>query len=122
AVEAAPDLAPQTLANWVLGELQAARRHNPDGEDLEPEVLADVVTRVSDKSITNAAGREVLATLIASGGDPGEIIERLGLTSISSDGELEAIVETALAENAEAAERVKAGNAKAIGPIIGAVM
>jgi aspartyl-tRNA(Asn)/glutamyl-tRNA(Gln) amidotransferase subunit B len=40
-----------------------------------------------------------------------------------SDGdELGAIVEAALAANADAAEKIRGGNMKAIGPIIGHVM
>jgi aspartyl-tRNA(Asn)/glutamyl-tRNA(Gln) amidotransferase subunit B len=122
AIEAVPDLDSTVVANWILDDLQAARRANAEGNEVEPAALAAVVALVQSKGITHAAGREVLATLISSGGTPDEIVERLGLAAMSSDGELEAIVERALAENAEAAERVKAGNAKAIGPIIGAVM
>ena len=45
-----------------------------------------------------------------------------GLAQISDSGELEAAVERALQANPDAAERVRDGNPKAIGPIVGAVM
>jgi aspartyl-tRNA(Asn)/glutamyl-tRNA(Gln) amidotransferase subunit B len=123
AVEAAPELEAAAVANWVLDDLQAARHQaGAGGREVEAAALVAVVGLVRGKRITHAAGREVLATLIASGGTPEEIIEQRGLVAMASDGELEGIVERALADNAEAAERVKAGNAKAIGPIIGAVM
>ena len=40
----------------------------------------------------------------------------------SDDGELEAIVAAAIEANPEAAEQIRAGNGKAIGAIVGAVM
>ncbi|MDQ3676719.1 MAG: GatB/YqeY domain-containing protein, partial [Actinomycetota bacterium] len=56
------------------------------------------------------------------GGDPAAIVESEGLGSIGGDDALEPIVEAALAANADAAEKIKQGNMKAIGAIIGHVM
>jgi len=49
-------------------------------------------------------------------------VESEGLAAIGGGDELAEIVAAALAANADAAERVRAGNAKAIGPIVGHVM
>jgi aspartyl-tRNA(Asn)/glutamyl-tRNA(Gln) amidotransferase subunit B len=49
-------------------------------------------------------------------------VEREGLAQISDSSELEAIVDRAIEAEAEAAEQVRQGNAKAIGRIVGAVM
>jgi aspartyl-tRNA(Asn)/glutamyl-tRNA(Gln) amidotransferase subunit B len=64
----------------------------------------------------------VLAKLVAEGGDPAKIVESEGLAQISDSSELEAIVDRAIEAEPEAAEQVKAGNQKAIGRIVGAVM
>ncbi len=65
----------------------------------------------------------MLDKLVAEGGsDPAAIVEAEGLAAIGGGDELAEIVAAALAANADAAERVRGGNAKAIGPIIGAVM
>jgi aspartyl-tRNA(Asn)/glutamyl-tRNA(Gln) amidotransferase subunit B len=77
---------------------------------------------VEAKQVTTGAARQVLATLVAEGGDPAEIVEREGLAQMSDSGQLESIVVRAIEAEPEAAERVKAGNPKAIGPIVGAVM
>ena len=61
-------------------------------------------------------------SLVAEGGDPAEIVEREGLAQISDASELEAIVAAAIEADPEAAEQVRAGNQKAIGAIVGAVM
>jgi aspartyl-tRNA(Asn)/glutamyl-tRNA(Gln) amidotransferase subunit B len=64
----------------------------------------------------------VLDRLVADGGEPVAIVEAEGLAAIEGSDELAAIVAEALRANADAAERVRAGNAKAIGPIVGHVM
>jgi aspartyl-tRNA(Asn)/glutamyl-tRNA(Gln) amidotransferase subunit B len=77
---------------------------------------------VAEKKISHGSGKTVLAELVAEGGDPAAIVEREGLAQISDSGELESIVEAAIAANPEAAEQIRAGNAKAIGAIVGLVM
>ena len=68
------------------------------------------------------AGRQVLDALVAEGGDPAAIVEREGLGSIGGGDELAGIVAAAIAANGDAAEKVRGGNAKAMGPIVGFVM
>jgi aspartyl-tRNA(Asn)/glutamyl-tRNA(Gln) amidotransferase subunit B len=77
---------------------------------------------VESREVTTGAAKQVLAKLVTEGGDPAAIVEREGLVQISDSGELEEIVSTAIEAEPAAAERVRAGNAKAIGPIVGAVM
>ena len=60
--------------------------------------------------------------LIAEGGEPSAIVEAEGLAAIDGGDELAAIVAAALEANPDAAQRVREGNAKAIGPIVGHVM
>jgi aspartyl-tRNA(Asn)/glutamyl-tRNA(Gln) amidotransferase subunit B len=64
----------------------------------------------------------VLDRLVADGGEPGAIVEREGLGSIDGGDELAGIVAAAIAANAGAAEKVRGGNDKAMGPIVGFVM
>ncbi len=116
------------IANWVTGELIARLRGSGDGESgpaasrVEPEALARLVGMVEAKAVTTGAARKVLATLVEEGGDPAEIVEREGLGQMLDAGELEAIVQRAIEAEPAAAEKVRAGNPKAIGPIVGAVM
>ena len=77
---------------------------------------------MQSRQVTTCAARQFLATLVAEGGDPAEIVEREGLAQLSDAGELDAIVERAIDAEPGAAEKVRAGNSKAIGPIVGAVM
>jgi len=114
------------VANWVTGELAAAFRQaeiGPEEGKVTPESLAALITLVQEKKISHGSGKTVLAALVTEGGDPAAIVEREGLAQMSSDsGELEAIVEKAMADNADAVEKIREGNGKAIGAIVGAIM
>jgi len=123
--ERAPEAEPRVVANWVTGELAAAlRQAEADGarDRVEPAALASLIALVGSKKISHGSGKQVLGTLIAEGGDPEEIVERDGLAQISDSGELESIVAAAIEADPKAAEQIRAGNGKAIGAIVGAVM
>jgi aspartyl-tRNA(Asn)/glutamyl-tRNA(Gln) amidotransferase subunit B len=128
AATAASGVEAKTVAIWVTGELAAALRQADSetgaaGSKVSPESLAALVALVQGKKISHGSGKTVLAALVAEGGDPAAIVEREGLAGMSSeDGELESIVAAAVEANPEAAEQIKAGNGKAIGAIVGAVM
>ena len=125
---AADGAEPRTIANWVTGELVAKLREASDGEadpggsKVTPEALAALAGMVESRQVTTGAARQVLTTLVAEGGDPEAIVEREGLAQMSNEGELEPIVAAAIEAEPAAAEKVRAGNPKAIGPIVGAVM
>ena len=115
----------QVAANWVTGELAAALRQAGEedgGSRPDPEALAALVALVAAKKISHGSGKQVLAALVTEGGDPAAIVERDGLAQISDSGELDSIVAAAVAANPDAAEQIRAGNGKAIGAIVGAVM
>ena len=121
----ASDVGAIPVANWVTGELTAAlRQAEIDTEEARVTAtsLAALIDLVQGKKISHGSGKTVLATLVAEGGDPAEIVEREGLAQISDSGELESIVAAAIEANPDAAEQIKAGNGKAIGAIVGAVM
>src|SRR5581483_2430304 len=124
----APEVPAGAIANWVTGELIARLRESGDGEagpgssKVSPDALARLVAMVEAKRVTTGAARQVLAALVERGGDPAEIVEREGLGQLADEGELEAVVERAIEAEPAAAEKVRSGNPKAIGPIVGAVM
>jgi aspartyl-tRNA(Asn)/glutamyl-tRNA(Gln) amidotransferase subunit B len=126
AADIAGEIEPRVIANWVTGELAAALRQEggdgATGSKVEPGALAALAAMVQEKKISHGSGKQVLATLVAEGGDPAAIVEREGLAQISDSGELEAIVAAAVDANPDAAEQIRAGNQKAIGAIVGAVM
>jgi aspartyl-tRNA(Asn)/glutamyl-tRNA(Gln) amidotransferase subunit B len=131
-VEPAPPA--QALANWISSDLLARLEDgagagvgggpggDPFSSRVEPAALAALVGLVAAKQISVGAARQVLDRLVADGGDPLQIIKAEGLAAIGGAEDLGAIVAAALAANADAADRVRDGNVKAVGPIVGYVM
>ena len=124
---AADGIEPKVVANWVTGELAAALRQaevegGATASKVSPEQLAALVALVQEKKISHGSGKTVLGIMVAEGGEPAEIVECEGLAQMSDSGELEAIVEKAMADNPDAVEKIREGNNKAIGAIVGAVM
>src|SRR5215218_674017 len=117
----------KVVGNWVTGELAAAlRQANAEGgaaaSKVSPESLAALIALIQEKKISHGSAKTVLGIMVAEGGDPAPIVEREGLVQMSDSGELEAIVEKAMADNPDAVEKIREGNNKAIGAIVGAVM
>jgi aspartyl-tRNA(Asn)/glutamyl-tRNA(Gln) amidotransferase subunit B len=78
---------------------------------------------VKAREVSRDAAREVLTHLVAEGGEPRAIVEREGLGALSADDDgLTELVDRAIASDRAAAEKVRAGNMKAIGPLVGYVM
>jgi aspartyl-tRNA(Asn)/glutamyl-tRNA(Gln) amidotransferase subunit B len=114
---------PQALANWVTGELVARiGDDDPAGSKVEPAALAQLVGLLRARTVTPGAAKQVLDALVERGGDPWAIVEAEGLAAMGGGDELAAAVQRALASDPEAVEKLKAGNMKAIGPIVGFVM
>jgi aspartyl-tRNA(Asn)/glutamyl-tRNA(Gln) amidotransferase subunit B len=114
----------QPLANWICNELVArVGDEDPAQTKVSPEALAQLVGLVASKAVTVSNAKVVLDRLVEDGGDPAAIVEAEGLGSLGGgEDELTPIVEAALAANADAADKIRAGNMKAIGAIIGHVM
>jgi aspartyl-tRNA(Asn)/glutamyl-tRNA(Gln) amidotransferase subunit B len=113
------------FANWIpLLVERIGSDHDPAQSNVAPESFAALVAMVRNNEISRDVAREILTRLVQAGGDPREIVEREGLGALrgSDDGQLIAIVERAIAADTAAAEKVRAGNLKAIGPIVGYVM
>ena len=124
AAGADPAPPPQALANWVTGELlgRLDDLDDPAASNVQAGALAALVGMLDARQVNAGAARQVLDRLIADGGDPRQIVQAEGLGAIEDSDELASIVAAALAANPDAAQKVKDGNAKAIGPIVGHVM
>jgi aspartyl-tRNA(Asn)/glutamyl-tRNA(Gln) amidotransferase subunit B len=124
ALRADTGLDPVIVANWIQTLVERLDEGADPGQSLvTPTAFAKLVRLVTDKAVSRDAARDVLGILVAEGGDPATIVEREGLGSLSSDdGGLAEIVAAAIAADTEAAEKVRAGNSKAVGPLVGYVM
>jgi aspartyl-tRNA(Asn)/glutamyl-tRNA(Gln) amidotransferase subunit B len=92
-------------------------------------VVAEVIDRdrdideiVRNQGPLPSSGDAALDRLVAEGGDPEAIVEAEGLAAIGGGDELAGAVAEALAANPDIAERLRSGDMKPIGVIVGHVM
>jgi aspartyl-tRNA(Asn)/glutamyl-tRNA(Gln) amidotransferase subunit B len=112
-------------ANWVLGEVSRVLNQGVLVSQLEvrPVALATLILRKLDGTISNNQAKELFGAL-AVGGSPAvdAAIEKAEMRQVSDTSQLEAWVEQALAAEPQAAADFAAGNERAIGRLVGAVM
>jgi len=122
--EVAAEADPKQAANWTTGELRA--RLNEAGIDVSeskvtPGHLAELIGLVENGAVSRSAARGVLATVFETGDSPSAVVEREGLASVGGD-ELSGVVDEVIAANPSEAERVRAGDNKVVGFLVGQVM
>lgn len=115
---------PVTIANWIPQLVERiGSDSDPRSSNVSPESLAALAAMVSAREVSRDAAREVLTMLVQEGGDPRAIVDREGLGALrGEDDGLGELVDRAIASDPAAAEQVRAGNMKAIGPLVGYVM
>ena len=111
-------------ANWVTQDLAGlANKHGLDAVvRVTPRHLADLLALLADDTISGAGAKQALEDVVETGDDIDAIVARRGLRQVSDSGELGAIVEQVLGENADAAEKFRSGNESVIGFLVGQVM
>ncbi len=121
AAGAPADEAAKWLTNEVLGW---SNEHGvgPAELALSGHDLAELVAMIADGTLSTKLAREVLAGVLAGEGAPATVARDRGLEQVSDAGELERLVDEAIAAHPDAAARVRSGNHKAIGALVGAVM
>lgn len=118
--------APKLVANWLMGEI--SRRLNAEEKSIEqapvgPALLAALIARIQDGTISNNAARQVFESLWSGEGtDVDALIEAKGLKQMSDTGELERILDEVLAANAKSVEEFRAGKDKAFNALVGQAM
>ena len=117
---------PKLLANWMMGEI--SRRLNQQGIGIEncslgPTVLAAMIVRIADGSISNNGARQVFDALWSEPArDVDALIDSLGLRQGRDNDELSRVVEEVLAANAKSVAEFRAGKDKAFNALVGQVM
>jgi aspartyl-tRNA(Asn)/glutamyl-tRNA(Gln) amidotransferase subunit B len=113
-------------ANWVMGEVAA--RLNKDGLEmtavpLAPTLLAGIIRRIADNTISNKMAHEVFDALWAGeGADADAIIAARGLQQVTDSGAIEAVIDEVLAANEKTVAEFRAGKEKAFNALVGQVM
>jgi aspartyl-tRNA(Asn)/glutamyl-tRNA(Gln) amidotransferase subunit B len=115
----------KAAANWVMGEVLATLKTS--GEDISrfrvrPADLAALLGLVRDGIVSHTAAKQIFSRMVATGDPPAQIAEREGLVKVDDDAQLAAWLDEVIAENPSEADRLRNGEKKLQGVLIGAVM
>jgi aspartyl-tRNA(Asn)/glutamyl-tRNA(Gln) amidotransferase subunit B len=116
---------PKTAANWVMGDLFGALNRLGIGIEQSPvsaEQLGSLIDLIADAKISGRLAKDVFAEMVASGADPGAIVEAKGLRQVTDSGAIEAAIDTVLAAQAEKVAEYRAGRDKLYGFFVGQIM
>ena len=116
---------PKLANNWITGEV--FRRLNEaavaiDEIVVRPAHLAELIGLVQDSTVNQTAAKEVFSLMWESGGSAADIVDERGLRQISDTSQLESAVTQVIADNGDAVDKVRDGNLKPIGFLMGQVM
>jgi aspartyl-tRNA(Asn)/glutamyl-tRNA(Gln) amidotransferase subunit B len=116
---------PKLAANWVMGELAAAL--NRDGIDiggskLSATLLAGLLQRIADGTISGKIAKEVFEAMWDSGADADAVIAEKGLKQISDPAAIEKAIDEVIAKSPAQLADYRAGKDKLFGYFVGQVM
>ena len=122
---------PKLVSNWMMGDI--SRRLNAQEIDIaeapvSAALLAALIQRISDNTISNNAARQVFDALwqVGAQGDAlaqvDAMIEEKGLKQVSDTGAIEAMIDEVIAANPDNVAQYRAGKDKAFNALVGQVM
>jgi aspartyl-tRNA(Asn)/glutamyl-tRNA(Gln) amidotransferase subunit B len=124
-VEQAGSDSARRAANVVTGEV--ARLLNEGALDLaaapfQPAQIAEVFRLQDAGTLSSTAAKEVLAEVLRTGKAPRRIVEEKGLSQVSDESALEAVVDAVIARSPAEVDRYKAGKKNVLGFFVGQAM
>jgi aspartyl-tRNA(Asn)/glutamyl-tRNA(Gln) amidotransferase subunit B len=122
---------PKLVSNWLMGEVSRrlnANEQSLDDSPIDAPLLAAMIARIADGTISNNGAKQVFEALWGGEGEGAPaarvdaVIEAKGLKQMSDTGELERILDEVLAANAKSVEEFRAGKEKAFNALVGQAM
>ena len=115
----------KAVSNWVMTDVLRKLKEGGGGIascPVGPAALAGLVRLIDEGTISGKIAKDVFERMWATGEGAAAIVEREGLTQLSDDSALEAIVAEVVADSPEQAASYRGGKAAALGWFVGQVM
>ncbi len=116
-------------ANWVLGELAAYLNKSEQAIDqspVTPELLAGLVARIKDGTLSSKIAKVVFEAICNGEGDADTIIDARGLKQVSDSGALEKMIDEVIAKSPQQVDNYRNADdskrPKMLGFFVGQVM
>ncbi len=116
---------PKRAANWLLNDLLGllnARGERIEASRATPEQLAALIALVQNGTVSTPGGRQVLARMVETGGEPSAIVAAEGLGQVSDTSALEQQIAVAIDANPKSLVDYLSGKEAAFNSFIGPVM
>jgi aspartyl-tRNA(Asn)/glutamyl-tRNA(Gln) amidotransferase subunit B len=116
---------PKAISNWVMTDLLRElneRDLEPDESPISPERLAGLVKMIDEGAISGKIAKTVFADMLESGKDAQTVVREKGLVQVKDDGQIEAWVDQAIAENPGPVDDLRNGKERALGFLVGQIM
>jgi aspartyl-tRNA(Asn)/glutamyl-tRNA(Gln) amidotransferase subunit B len=116
---------PKAAANWVMGDLFGALNRLGLGIEQSPvsaEQLGALIELIADGTISGRLAKDVFAEMVATGGDPADIVEAKGLRQVTDGSAIAAAIDAVLAAQPGKIAEYRAGRDKLYGFFVGQVM
>lgn len=117
---------PKIAVNFIMGEIAAylkEAKQEINETKLTPENLAELIGLIEKGTISNNIGKQILIEdMITNGEKASAIVERKGLSQISDEGAIKAIVQKVIDANPNQVEAYKGGRTNLLGFFVGQVM
>ena len=117
---------PKTAVNFIMGEIIAYLKENKveiDETKLTPENLSELISLIEKGTISNNIGKQILVEeMLPTGEKASAIVEKKGLSQISDEGAIKAIVEKVVNAHPAEVEAYRGGKNNLLGFFVGQVM
>ena len=116
---------PKRAANWVMGPLQGllnARNGSLDDPPVSVDDLVALLGLVRDGVVSDGVGRKVLEHVADGEGTPAKVVADRGLEQVRDERALERWVDAVVADFPDEVERLRGGEQRLLGFLMGQVM
>ena len=116
---------PKRCANWLANELLGRLKER--GIDIgdstvTPPLLAGLLDRIADNTVSGKLAKDVLDAMLDSGKDADAVIDEKGMRQVTDTGAIDALIREVMDANAGQVGQYRAGKDRLLGFFVGQVM
>lgn len=115
----------KTAVNFIMGEIAAYLKEEKlelSETKLTPENLAELISLIEKGTISNNIGKQIIVEMMQTGKAASKIVEEKGLSQISDEGAIKAIVQKVVEANPAQVEAYRNGKTNLLGFFVGQIM
>ncbi len=116
---------PRTAAQWIAARLMPALREKEQDvaeAPIQPQRLASLLRLVEQDTITSRAARQIFDLMFDTDKTPEALVDEHGFRQVAQSDDLAKLLDSILAEHADAVENYRKGKTEAAGFLIGQAM